>query len=94
MITFPLTIPLLLYSRPKVMLLIDCVGVLILAPIYITVARHGGALGVAKLTSGVMLLRTLIHQWLAWRVLDVRTKGAVGSVGTLLEEELSAMGTV
>jgi hypothetical protein len=69
---------LLLYLRPKLLLLLDCVAVLALTPVFIAVARHGGAMGVAKLTSALMILRALIHQWLAWRTLDLRTAEAIG----------------
>ena len=77
-LSFPWTIPLLLYLRPKLLLLLDCVAVLALTPVFIAVARHGGAMGVAKLTSALMILRALIHQWLAWRTLDLRTAEAIG----------------
>jgi O-antigen/teichoic acid export membrane protein len=93
-LNFPWTIPFLLYLRPKLLLVIDCVGLMILAPLYIEFARHAGAVGVATITSGAMLVRTLIHQWLAWRMLDVRSEMIDGPGPRLLEQQLELVRTV
>jgi len=92
-LNFPWTIPFLLYLRPKLLLLMDCIGLMILVPLYIEIARHAGAVGVATLTSGAMLVRTLIHQWLAWRMLSVRAGTSDGPDQQLLEEELQLVRT-
>jgi hypothetical protein len=86
--SFPWTIPLLLYLRPRLLLGIDCIAVLIFTPLYIASARHSGAVGVATLTSGLMIVRALIHQWLAWRTVGLRSGATNGSGRTLMQEEL------
>jgi len=82
-LSFPWTIPLLLYLRPKVMLVMDSLAVLALTPAFVVVARHGGAFGVAKLTSVVMIVRASVHQWLAWQTLNFRSTDP-----TVTEQEL------
>jgi O-antigen/teichoic acid export membrane protein len=92
-LSFPWTIPFLLYMRPKLLVVIDCIGLAILAPLYIGIARHAGAVGVAALTSGAMLVRTLIHQWLAWRMVSLGCQ-IIGVPGQeVLEGELALVRT-
>jgi O-antigen/teichoic acid export membrane protein len=92
--SFPWMIPLLLYLRPKLLLLIDCFGVLVLAPVFIATARHEGAVGVAKLTSAVMVVRAVVHQWLAWRTLGSAAPGQAGQGALLVEENLYPVRTL
>lgn len=93
-LSFPWTIPFLLYLRPRLLVVIDCIALGILAPLYIQIARHAGALGVAALTSGAMAVRTSIHQWLAWRMIRVSSERIDNSDSEMLERELGLVKTV
>jgi O-antigen/teichoic acid export membrane protein len=69
LINFPMTIPLLLYTYPKVLLLADLVAIPIAAAAYILAIPGNGATIAAMITSGFALLRLAFYQGLAYRLL-------------------------
>ena len=93
-LSFPWTIPFLLYLRPKLLVMIDCAGLAILVPLYVATARRSGAFGVATVTSCAMLVRTVIHQWLAWRIVSAPPEMVGGPDRQLLEGELGLVKTI
>jgi hypothetical protein len=92
-LNFPWTIPFLLYLRPKLLLVMDCIALIILVPLYIEIARRAGAVGVAALTSAAMVVRTTIHQWLAWRMVGRRSTTTNGLGQQPLDAELEFVRT-
>jgi O-antigen/teichoic acid export membrane protein len=69
LINFPMTIPLLLYTYPKVLLLADLLAIPIAAAAYILAIPGNGATIAAMITSGFALLRLAFYQGLAYRLL-------------------------
>jgi O-antigen/teichoic acid export membrane protein len=69
LVNFPLTILLLLFLRPKFLLVMDCILLPVLIGAYMWVIPHYGAIGAAAVTSITALLKTLIMQGLAWKLL-------------------------
>jgi hypothetical protein len=70
LLNFPWTISFLLFSRPRVLLAVDLVGLVPLALFYTWAARMAGALGVAAVTAGFALMKTAILQSLALGILN------------------------
>lgn len=69
-INFPLTISLVLFLKPKLVLAIDAVAVPILCLAYSwTIPRYGAA-GAAAVTTSYALVKTLVLQVTAWRLLS------------------------
>jgi O-antigen/teichoic acid export membrane protein len=87
-INFPLTISLLLFLKPKLVLAIDAVAVPFLCVAYSwTIPRYGAA-GAAAVTALYALLKTLVLQAAAWRLLKTpRADAGVSSGGLALLEE-------
>ncbi|MCX6611452.1 MAG: hypothetical protein NTW74_11450 [Acidobacteria bacterium] len=77
MMNFPLTIPLLLYARPKVLLLIDLISIPLLALTYGLALPGRGAAVAAAICSGWAVLRLLFYQGLALRLLHQDPTGAI-----------------
>jgi O-antigen/teichoic acid export membrane protein len=93
LITFPWTIPFILYTRPKTLLLADCIAIPVMAVVFAAVIPTYGALGAAAVTSGFAGLRLVFYQTLAWRVLRGDPAGAqwrASSAGTALQLARSA----
>jgi O-antigen/teichoic acid export membrane protein len=70
LVNFPLTILLVLFLRPKFLLVMDCVLLPLLVATYLWVIPRYGAIGAAAVTSVSALLKTGIMQTLAWRLLS------------------------
>jgi O-antigen/teichoic acid export membrane protein len=79
LVNFPLTILLLLFLRPKLLFVLDCILLPALVGAYVWVIPHYGAIGAAAVTSAVALLKTAIMQGLAWKLLRDRTSGVISS---------------
>ena len=87
-INFPLTISLLLFLKPKLVLAIDAVAVPFLCLAYSwTIPRHGAA-GAAAVTALYALLKTIVLQLTAWRLLrKPRVDAGINARGFALSEE-------
>jgi O-antigen/teichoic acid export membrane protein len=87
-INFPLTISLLLFLKPKLVLAIDAVAVPLLCLAYSwTIPRYGAA-GAATITASYALVKTLVLQVTAWRLLRLPKPGTgARPSGLALSEE-------
>lgn len=74
-VTFPWTIPLLLYARPRLLLIVDCIALPLLSFAYWVVVPQYGILGAAVVNSGFGLVRTAFYLVLANRILQVDPEG-------------------
>jgi O-antigen/teichoic acid export membrane protein len=88
LINFPLTISLLLFLKPKLVLAIDAVAVPILCLAYSwTIPRYGAA-GAAAVTTSYALVKTLVLQVTAWRLLRTpKVEAGISPRGLALSEE-------
>lgn len=68
MAVFPLTLPFLLFVRPRFFLVMDCLSLPILLPLYILAIEHHGALGAAWVTATSKVTKGLLAQIVAWRL--------------------------
>ena len=68
-INFPWTIPLILYTRPKLLLAVDCVAIPAMAVVFAWAIPRWGAVGAAAVSSAFAALRLVFYQDLGWRVL-------------------------
>ncbi len=68
-INFPVTIPLLLYTHPKVLLIADLLTIPIAAAAYVLAVPRNGAAVAATITSMCALLRLALYQILAYSLL-------------------------
>lgn len=69
LLTFPWTVSLLLFLRPRLLLLIDAASLPFLVPAYIMAIRQSGALGAAIVTTGFALCKTAALHLIAFRLL-------------------------
>jgi O-antigen/teichoic acid export membrane protein len=69
--TFPVTVTLLMFVRPRFLFLVDCMAAPIVALLYIYVIPRYGALGAAWVTSSSCVTRAMIAQVTAWRLSSV-----------------------
>jgi O-antigen/teichoic acid export membrane protein len=67
---YPYTYSLLLFARPKLMLVLDCAALPLLIWAYARMIPEMGAVGAAAVTTAFALLKTLILQVAAWRILQ------------------------
>jgi O-antigen/teichoic acid export membrane protein len=68
MAVFPLTLPFLLFVRPHFFIVMDCLSLPILLPLYIFAIEHHGALGAAWVTAGSKVTKGLLAQIVAWKL--------------------------
>jgi len=69
MINFPLTIPILLYTRPRFLMIVDLISIPLLTLTYSLALPGKGAAVAAAICSGWAVLRLLFYQGLALRLL-------------------------
>ncbi|MGH9416657.1 MAG: lipopolysaccharide biosynthesis protein [Terriglobales bacterium] len=69
LINFPWSIPFLLFLRPRFLLTLDCIGFPVLLLLYWRVIPSHGVLGAAVLTSIYSIVKTLVMQGAAIRIL-------------------------
>ena len=69
LVSFPWTIPFLLYTRPKLLLAMDCAAFPVLCAGYSLASESHGATGVAAVTSAYAVLRAALYQVLALRIM-------------------------
>jgi len=79
MINFPLTIPFLLYTRPRTLLAIDCVAIPLMGIAYRMAIPIKGAAAAAIITSTFGIARVILYQAIAWRLLRDDPSGAIWS---------------
>ncbi len=66
--TFPVALPLVMFIRPRFVLVMDCIALPILFVLYsLTVSSHGGV-GVAWVTMASLIVRGGLVQALAWHL--------------------------
>jgi O-antigen/teichoic acid export membrane protein len=68
--TFPVTVTLLMFVRPRFLFLVDCMAAPIVALLYMYVIPRYGALGAAWVTSSSCVTRAMIAQVTAWRFVE------------------------
>lgn len=68
MAIFPLTLPFLLYVKPKFFLIMDCLFLPILVLFYIATIKYYGAFGAAWVTSIAKVIKSLLAQYMAYRL--------------------------
>ncbi|MDX2267556.1 MAG: hypothetical protein NW208_05585 [Bryobacter sp.] len=76
MMNFPLTIPLMLYTRPKVLLLVDILSIPLLALSYALALPGRGAETAAAICSFWAILRLFFYQGFALQILRKDPEGA------------------
>ena len=87
-INFPLTVSLLLFLKPKLVLAIDAVAVPILCLAYSWAIPRYGALGAAGVTTSYALVKTVLLQVTAWRILaSPNSEAGAETAGLALSEE-------
>ncbi len=69
LVNFPWSIPFLLFMRPRLLLMIDCIGFPLLLLLYWRVIPSHGVMGAAVLTSIYSVIKTLVMQGAAIRIL-------------------------
>lgn len=69
LVNFPLTILLLLFLKPRLLVALDCIFLPILLFAYGWAIRSYGVIGAASITSAAALIKTAIMQTVAWRML-------------------------
>ena len=67
LITFPLTITLLMFLRPKFLFIMDCISLPLLLALYRYAIPQYGALGAAWVTSAANVVRAGVAQVVAWQ---------------------------
>jgi hypothetical protein len=87
LINFPLTILLLLFTRPRFLIALDCVLLPMLFVAYRLVIPTYGVLGAAVVTTTAALLKTAVMQVSAWRMLRPHRDTARGSAARYLSIE-------
>jgi O-antigen/teichoic acid export membrane protein len=83
-VSFPWTIPFLLYLRARTMLLLDCAGLPILACALYLFAGRSGAAGAARVCSVFTIVRAAIHQWMAFRIIRLQNPVAAGKAAAAM----------
>jgi hypothetical protein len=68
MAIFPLTLPFLLFVRPRFFFVMDCLSLPILLTLYIFAIKHHGALGAAWVTAASKVIKGLLAQIVAWKL--------------------------
>lgn len=86
-INFPLTVSLLLFLKPKLVLAIDAMAVPILCSAYSWAIPRHGALGAAFVTTSYALVKTIFLQVTAWRLLALPKPGVDTKSGGLAFSE-------
>jgi len=83
-INFPLTLLLLLFIRPRFLVLLDCVSLPLLLAAYAWAIRAHGVIGAATVTTTAAIFKTLIMQIAGWRLLRNQTQTALPAVVSAL----------
>ena len=79
MAVFPLTLPFLLYVRPRFFLVMDCLSLPILFALYIPAIEQHDALGAAWVTGIAKVVKGLVAQILAWKLATSNAPGLIKS---------------
>jgi O-antigen/teichoic acid export membrane protein len=66
--TFPLTLTLLMFQRPRLLFWMDCTGIFLFVICYYLAVPVYGALGAAVVTSCICVFKATLAQIVAWRV--------------------------
>jgi O-antigen/teichoic acid export membrane protein len=70
--TFPVTVTILMFVRPRFLFMVDCIATPMVVLLYVCAIPRYGALGAAWVTSGSCVTRALIAQVTAWRLCTAR----------------------
>jgi O-antigen/teichoic acid export membrane protein len=84
LINFPLTLLLLLFLRPRLLVALDCISLPFLLVAYLWAIRNYGVMGAATVTTAAALLKTAFMQIAAWRLLRSQSQAPATTPISLL----------
>ena len=80
--TFPVALPLVMFIRPRFMVLMDCIALPVLLALY-SLAVSQGAIGVAWVTTTSLIVRGGLVKSFAWRLTGRACPTTVAPVGQI-----------
>jgi O-antigen/teichoic acid export membrane protein len=83
-INFPLTLLFLLFIKPLFLVVLDCISLPLLLAAYAWAIRAHGVMGAAVVTTVAALIKTVVMQTAAWRLLRTQLQASISPSVSLL----------